>query len=106
MPKTSRALSVPSRLVVLVLLAWSGCTQPKNTYWERQGGTDKQFHKVSLHCNEHAADRVVAESSGSSCGYNTEGRGTYCTQIDPNDPAAVDAEKRRRERRMAYLYND
>ena len=45
------------------------------------------------------------KESGDSCTYNTEGRGTYCTQVDPNNPFAVEQEKRRVERRLTYLYS-
>jgi hypothetical protein len=90
--------------VVVALLC--GCaSEPENTWWTRKGGTDKQFRKISLACNERAADIVVKENGG-SCTYNSEGRGTYCQDVDPNNPIAVDQEKRRRERRIRYLYSE
>ena len=84
-------------------LALSACAEPEDVYWSRRGANDKQFRKISLACNEQASDIVVKES-GDSCGYNTAARGTYCTQVDPDNPYAVEQEKRRVERRLRYLY--
>ena len=87
-----------------IALALSACAEPENTYWSRKGATDKQFRKISLACNEQASDIVVKES-GESCAYNTAARGTYCTEVDPNNPFAVEQEKRRVARRLRYLYS-
>lgn len=84
-------------------LALSACAEPEDIYWTRKGASDKQFRKISLACNEQASDVVVKET-GESCGYNTEARGTFCSRVDPNNPYAVEQEKRRRERRLRYLY--
>jgi len=99
-------LARTTSLALLVALVWSGCAEPEETYWTRRGASDKQFRKVSLRCNESASDTLLEEGGSRNCGYNTQGRGTYCTQVDPNDPFQVEQEKRRRERRLRYLYNE
>ena len=95
---------------LVVALALGACLsacvgEAEISYWTRKGATDKQFRKMSLACNEQAADIVVKES-GDSCGYSTERRGTVCRQVDPTDPFAVEQEKRRVERRVRYLYTE
>ena len=98
-----RAYRIGTALAVVLALAASGCAEPEEIFWTRKGASDKQFRKVSLACNEQASDAVVKEGSG-SCTYNSEGRGTYCTDVDQTDPFQVEQEKRRIKRRLRYLY--
>jgi hypothetical protein len=89
--------------IALVLALAGACAEPEDVYWTRGKANDKQFRKISLRCNESAADTVASEPSG-NCTYNSDYRGTYCTEVDPSDPIAVDQEKKRRNKRLRYLY--
>jgi len=81
-----------------------GCAA-KDVYWTRDNATEKQFRVTSRRCNQVAVT-TLANESGGQCRYNTEGRGSVCGTIDPNDPAAVDQEKRRKERRLRFVYGE
>ena len=86
----------------IALLGIWACA-PKDVYWTRQGADERDFRRTSRSCNEQAQIQAFEESRNPSCGFNT-GTGAGCRRPDPNNPAEIQSEKNRSERRRSYLY--
>jgi len=103
-PRSRRIWPHASLGVLMLAAGLLGCA-PKDVYWTRAGASESQFRSASRRCSESAI-LALAEERGESCTYNSGAGGSICSSPNPSDPFQVEAEKKRKKRRLAYLYGE